>query len=103
MAATQVTLSAQLAEDLLRAWTSGDRAQVQAELARSLAVPPDPDDICEEERRHLVQAVAERMRGSRDIFRNGDPALKLCAHLLHHLVCGEAGGRAAVQVMRQRY
>src|SRR5208337_2985240 len=88
MAATQFTLSSRLAEDLLKAWMSGDAAKVDAELQRSIAAPREPGDICEEERRHLLKAVAARMRRSGDVFRERDPVLELCAHLLGHLVGG---------------
>jgi hypothetical protein len=86
MATTVFTLSSQLAEDLLAAWTSGDAARVQGELRRSMSVPAGTDDVGEEERRHLLKAVAERMRKSGDVFRKQDPVLEVCARLLEHLV-----------------
>jgi hypothetical protein len=88
MAPTQYTLSSRLAEDLLKAWISGDEAKVGVELQRVISTPLEPDDIGEEERRHLLKAVAERMRRSDDVFREQDPVVELCVHLLGHLVCG---------------
>ena len=85
MASTQLALSSQLADDLLRAWMSRNADLVQSELARSMAAPGNPDDIGEEERRHLVKAVAEHMRQSGNVFREGDPVLEVCANLLQHL------------------
>ncbi len=98
MAATQFTLSSRLAEDLLKAWMSGDQAEVGAELQRIVHAPLEPHDIGEEERRHLLKAVAERMRRSEDIFREHDPVVELCVHLLGHLVCG--AGTVAVCAAR---
>ena len=51
-----------------------------------MSVPAGTDDVGEEERRHLLKAVAERMRKSGDVFRKQDPVLEVCARLLEHLV-----------------
>jgi len=77
-----------MAENLLKAWLSGDAVRVHTELARSLSVPVGVYDTGEQERRQLLQAVARRMRGCSDLFEPGSqsPELKLYLHLLWHLV-----------------
>jgi hypothetical protein len=83
------SLASRLAEDLLKAWISGDANQVNAELERSYSVPGAVGDFREEERRDLLKAVAGRMRRFPDLLeiRSQDAALSLCVRLLGHLVC----------------
>lgn len=82
------SFAGRLAEDLLKAWVSGDAVKVHAELERSLSVPVEAHDTGEQERRQLLQAVARRMRRYPDLFEPGSqsPELKLYLHLLWHLV-----------------
>jgi len=82
------SLAGRLAEDLLKAWLSGDAVQVHTELERSLTVPLEARDTGEQERRNLLQAVAKRMTMCPDLFevRAESPALDLYAHLLWHMV-----------------
>jgi hypothetical protein len=77
-----------LAEDLLRAWVSGDAVDVNAQLEHSIAVPVESCDSSEEERRHMLKAVAGRMRKCPNLFASGrrDPVLEVCVRLLGHLV-----------------
>jgi hypothetical protein len=82
-------LSTRMAENLLRAWESGDSAQVERELQRSLSISTDSEDVCEEERRHLLFAVAMRLKTHPDVSKSGDPVLDLCAKLLEHLASPE--------------
>ena len=81
-------MASRLAEDLLRAWVSGEATKVNAHLENSVSVPFEPFDTCEEERRHMLKAVAGRMRRCPDLFasREQDPVLEVCARLLGHLV-----------------
>jgi hypothetical protein len=82
------SLAGRLAEELLKAWLSGDAGKVNAELERSISVSVEAYDTGEEERRHLLKAVAERMRNCPSLLGrpSRDAALELCVHLLGHLV-----------------
>lgn len=82
------SLAGRLAEDLLRAWISGDMDKVSEELERSSSIPTGASDTGEQERRHLLRAVAERMRNCPDLLeeQGGNPVVELCVHLLGHLV-----------------
>jgi hypothetical protein len=82
------SLASRLAGDLLRAWVSGDALKVNAQLDHSIAVPVEACDTSEEERRHMLKAVAGRMRSCPALFESGrpDPALEVCVRLLGHLV-----------------
>jgi hypothetical protein len=82
------SLASRQAEDLLRAWVSGEPAKVNAELEHSISLPFAPCDTGEEERRHMLQAVAGRMRRCPDLFasRSRDGVLEVCVRLLSHLV-----------------
>ena len=53
-----LSLAGQLAEDLLKAWISGDAMRVNTELERSFSVPVESYDVSEEEQAHLLKAVA---------------------------------------------
>ena len=83
------SLACRQAEDLLRAWVSGEPARVNAELEHAISLPLAPCDTGEEERRHMLQSVAGRMRKCPDLFasRRPDPVLEVCVRLLSHLVC----------------
>jgi len=82
-----LSLASRLAGDLLRAWDSGDALKVHAQLEHSIALPFEACDAGEEERRHMLKAVAGRMWKCRDLFeaRLRDPALEVCGQLLGHL------------------
>jgi hypothetical protein len=83
------SLAGRLAENLLKAWLSGDAVRVHSELERSLSVPVEQAyDTGEQERRQLLQAVAGQMRRCPDLLELGtqSPKLKLYLHLLWHLV-----------------
>lgn len=82
------SLAGRLAEDLLKAWISGDEDRVHTELERSVSVPFDVYDTGEQERRHLLQAVANRMRKCPSLLEppGQSPELDLYAHLLWHMV-----------------
>ena len=84
----EVPLSTRLAHDLLHAWTSGDSEQLELELRRSMEVPLQAYDQGEEERRHLLCAVAARMKAHPDRSKR-DPVTELCTRLLGHLVCAQ--------------
>jgi hypothetical protein len=81
------SLASRKAEDLLRAWVSGERAKTSAELEHAISLPLQPCDTDEEERRHVLQSVAGRMRKCPDLFasRRLDPVLEVCVRLLSHL------------------
>jgi hypothetical protein len=93
-----LSLAGQLAEDLLKAWISGNPARVHTELERSSSVPIKAYDVSEEERRYLLKAVAAKMRTRPGLLevedRDQDPMLSLCLNLLKHLVAPRipAGG-----------
>jgi hypothetical protein len=82
------SLAGRLAEDLLRAWIAGDTARVHTELESSISIPVEDCDSAEEERRHLLKAVAGRMWACSDRLdaHNQSPDLELCMNLLGHLV-----------------
>jgi hypothetical protein len=82
------SLAGRLAEDLLKAWLSGDEQNVHAQLARSASIPSDVEDTNEQERRQLLKAVAARMREREDLLdhRRESPQLDLYIHLLGHMV-----------------
>lgn len=82
------SLAGRLAEDLLKAWISGDPAKVNMELERSLSISVDSYDTSEEERRHLLKAVADRMRTCPDLLEPlaSSSELDVCVSLLGHLV-----------------
>lgn len=82
------SLAGRMAENLLKAWLSGDAVRVHTELARSLSVPVGVYDTGEQERRQLLQAVARRMREYSDLLepRSQSPELNLYLNLLWHLV-----------------
>jgi hypothetical protein len=94
-----LSLAGQLAEDLLKAWISGNAARVNTELERSVSVPVEAYDVSEEERRYLLKAVAAKMRTRPGLLeaddQDQDPMLSLCLNLLKHLVSPPipAGGR----------
>jgi hypothetical protein len=81
------SLASRLAEDLLKAWVSGDEAKVNAELEHSVSAPFEARDPSEEERRLMLKAVAGRMRKCPDLFesRSQDAVLEVCVRLLGHL------------------
>lgn len=85
-----LSLAGQLAEDLLKAWISGDAMRVNTELERSCSVPVESYDVSEEERRYLLKAVAAKMRNRPGLLAfvepDQDPMLALCLNLLKHLV-----------------
>ena|ERR1035438_5278063 len=82
------SLAGRLAQDLLKAWITGDTVQVTTELENSISVPCEGCDSGEEERRQLLQAVAVRMRDCRDLpgFYEQSPDLEPCMRLLGQLV-----------------
>lgn len=86
-----------MAEDLLKAWISGNAARVNTELERSFSVPVEDYDVSEEERRYLLKAVAAKMKTRPGLLQveDQDPMLSLCLNLLKHLVSPPipAGGR----------
>jgi len=85
-----LSLAGQLAEDLLKAWISGDTLRMNTELERSCSVPVESYDVSEEERRYLLKAVAAKMRNRPGLLsvdeQDPDPMLSLCLNLLKHLV-----------------
>ena len=85
---TSPSLAGQLAEDLLKAWLSGDQTDVYAQLERSVSVPAEVADTNEQERRQLLQAVAGRMQSRADLLdaRHESAQLDLYIHLLGHMV-----------------
>jgi len=85
------SLAGRLAEDLLKAWLSADTVKIQSEVERSLAAPADARDTGEQERRQLLQAVANRMRNRPDLIgsRGQTPEMSMCAHLLFSLSIGD--------------
>lgn len=72
---------------MLRAWICGDSARLQIELNRTLSFSSPVLDSAEEERLHLLGAVARRMQSMPDRLhcRDYDPGLQLCVDLLMHL------------------
>jgi hypothetical protein len=82
------SLAGRLAEDLLKAWLSGDELDVHAQLERSVSVSSEVDDTNEQERRQLLKAVAVRMSERDDLLdhRGESPQLELYIHLLGHMV-----------------
>ena len=82
------SLAGYLAENLLKAWLTGDAAKIHAELEQSVMVPFEASDAGEEERRHLLQAVAIRMKKCPDLLESWtqSPELDLCVRLLWHMV-----------------
>jgi len=81
------SLAGRLAEDLLKAWLSGDAVKVRAALERSISVPIDAYDTGEQERRDLLKAVAGRMRKYPDLFEGHSqhPEWELYIRLLGHM------------------
>ena len=85
-------LAGQRAGDLLRAWISGDSRRLEHELESILRDASSPRDAGEEERRHLLRAVAQRMKQFPDVFGSPRKAgIELCLNLLGHLITEEAG------------
>lgn len=84
------SLAGRLAENLLKAWLSADAVKVRTELERSIAVPVEAHDTFEQERRQLLQAVANRMRKCPGLFepRRPSPEVDLYTHLLFNLSLG---------------
>jgi|HubBroStandDraft_1064217.scaffolds.fasta_scaffold1208602_1 hypothetical protein len=84
------SLAGQLAEDLLKAWLSGNPVKVRAELERSISIPVAVYDTGEQERRDLLKAVAGRMRKYPDLLevekQNQHPEWELYVRLLGHMV-----------------
>jgi hypothetical protein len=84
------SLAGRLAEDLLRAWLSGNALKVRAELERSISIPAEVYDTGEQERRDLLKAVAGRMRKYPDLLevenQNRHPEWELYVRLLGHMV-----------------
>lgn len=83
------SLAGQLAEDLLKAWLSGNALKVRAELERSISIPVEVFDTGEQERRDLLKAVAAKMRKYPDLLavenQNQHPEWELYARLLGHI------------------
>lgn len=82
------SLAGRLAEDLLKAWLSGNTVKVRVELERSVSVPFEAHDAGEQERRELLKAVAGRMRKYPDLLdgQNEHPEWELYVRLLGHMV-----------------
>ena len=82
------SLAGRLAEDLLKAWLSGNAAKVRAELERSISIPVEMRDTGEQERRDLLKAVAGRMRKYPDLpdAQSVHPEWELYMRLLGHMV-----------------
>jgi hypothetical protein len=84
------SLASQLAEDLLKAWLSGNALKVRTELERSISIPVEVFDTGEQERRDLLKAVAAKMRKYPDLLevenQNQHPEWELYARLLGHMV-----------------
>src|ERR1035437_4373211 len=91
------SLAGRLAETLLKAWLSGDTVKLHTELVRSISISAAAHDTGEQECRQLLQAVARRMIECSDLLDPPiqRPELKLCAHLLWHLICPDQQTRAA--------
>ena len=82
-----IPASAGMAESMLRAWIRGDNTALLTEVDRTLAFSAPAADSGEEERMHLLSAVArciqtkpDRLAASQD-----DPGLQVCVNLLLHL------------------
>jgi hypothetical protein len=84
------SLAGRLAEDLLKAWLSGNPIKVHAELERSISIPVDVRDTGEQERRDLLKAVAGRLRKYPDLLdvqsQTEHPEWALYVRLLGHMV-----------------
>jgi hypothetical protein len=84
------SLAGRLAEDLLKAWLSGNAVKVRAELDRSVSVPVEMSDSGEQERRDLLKAVAGRMRKYPDLLdvknQTQHPEWVVYVRLLGHMV-----------------
>jgi len=82
------SLAGRLAEELLKAWLSGDVGKIHAEFERCMSVPVEAHDTGEQERRQLLQAVAGRMMTCSDLLEIGNdvPNLELLVQLLGHMV-----------------
>lgn len=82
------SLAGRLAENLLKAWLTGDPGKISTELERSVTVPFEAHDTGEQERRRLLQAVARHMRTCPDLLESDSesPELKLYVRLLWHMV-----------------
>jgi hypothetical protein len=84
------SLAGRLAEDLLKAWLSGNAGKVQAELERSISIPVAVYDTGEQERRDLLKAVAARLRKYPDLLdvqgQSEHPEWALYVRLLGHMV-----------------
>jgi hypothetical protein len=82
------SLASRSAEDLLKAWVSGEPARIDAQLERISSLPFEPCDTGEGERRNMLRAVAVRMRECPDLLapKHQDPVLEVCVRLLSHLV-----------------
>ena len=81
-------MAGHLAEELLKAWLSGDVTKMNAEFERCMSLPVDTYDTGEQERRQLLQAVAGRMMHCSDPLelREETPNLDLLMQLLGHIV-----------------
>ena len=79
--------SIELAGALLRAWASGDRPALEAELNRSSCTPPDLPDTGEAERLQMLGAIAARLKAFADPLTpaSADPGIGVCVNLLSHL------------------
>ena len=84
------SLAGRLAEELLKAWLSGNPAKVNAELERSISVPLEADDAGEQERRDLLKAVAGQMKKRAALLeapcQAHHPKWELYMRLLGHMV-----------------
>ncbi|HUP04084.1 MAG TPA: hypothetical protein VMU19_08845 [Bryobacteraceae bacterium] len=81
------SLAARLADNLLKAWLTGDTAGLHDELEHSAAIPAETRDAGEQERRWLLQAVARRMMQFPNELDSlsQSPQMELCIRLLWHM------------------
>jgi hypothetical protein len=87
MPTERIPASAGMAESMLRAWIRGDSAALLTEAGRTLAFSAPLLDSAEEERMHLLSAVARCIQTRPDPLQSSsdDPGIQVCVNLLLHL------------------
>jgi hypothetical protein len=87
MAMEGIPASAGMAESMLRALIRGDKTALLTQADRMLAFSAPAVDSAEEERMHLLSAVARSIQTKPDRLQSphDDPGIQVCVDLLLHL------------------